>query len=234
MLKTKESIAEWLDKYEIVNYTINADLTVDVAGDVSLNNNYFVGRLPLNFGVVSGYFSCYENYLTSLAGCPEKVGDYFNCGKNRLWNLRGCPKYIGDYFSCDNNDLTSLVGCPTEIKNGFYCSDNRLESLIGGPVEVGGEFLCMNNKLVNLEGCPMNVGYDFYCSSNEISSFDYLPLSVGRFFFYDRDNPLLASMLPHDGMEFAEIKVFMDNKKLSVSLLSIPDSVGKKNIVSKL
>lgn len=53
--KTREKVESWLEEMKIVNYTINKDLTVDVAGDVDI----FYTRLkslPIRFGVVSGRF----------------------------------------------------------------------------------------------------------------------------------------------------------------------------------
>jgi hypothetical protein len=38
MLKTKEKIIYWLEKYNIKNYTINNDMTVDVFDDVKLDD----------------------------------------------------------------------------------------------------------------------------------------------------------------------------------------------------
>ena len=35
-LQTKEEIKDWLDKYEVKNYTIKEDLTVDVNWSVNL------------------------------------------------------------------------------------------------------------------------------------------------------------------------------------------------------
>lgn len=51
-----EEIREWLDKYNIKNYTINDDLTIDVNGDVNLNNEEStkLAKLPeyIKFNVV--------------------------------------------------------------------------------------------------------------------------------------------------------------------------------------
>jgi len=107
MLQTKSEISLWLDKYNIKNYTINDDLTVDVAGSVNLYSNK-LATIPIQFGKVTGRFSCYHNQLTSLVGCPKEVGGHF-------W--------------CDNNKLTSLVGCPSVIRGWFYCDDNLEEDI---------------------------------------------------------------------------------------------------------
>ena len=99
MLKTKNGIENWLKKYEIQNYTINNDLTVDVDGDVYL---YYkkLKQIPIKFDIIKGYFNCSNNYLTSLDFCPKEVGGNFNCSWNELISLDGCPKSVGgDFYS---------------------------------------------------------------------------------------------------------------------------------------
>ena len=78
-------IEEWLKEYNIKNYTINDDLTIDVDGFVFLNKEN-LKEFPdyIQFGVVKSYFSCYRNQLTSLRGCPREVREYFDCSYNSL------------------------------------------------------------------------------------------------------------------------------------------------------
>ena len=33
--------------------------------------------------------------MTSLDGCPSRVGGNFNCDGNELSLLKGCPEYVG-------------------------------------------------------------------------------------------------------------------------------------------
>ena len=110
MLKTKSEISLWLDKYDIVNYTINDDLTVDVAGSVYLGNRG-LRTIPIQFGKVNGDFYCFSNNLTSLVGCPREVGGHFFCNNNQLKSLVGCPSIIRGGFECDDkfkNDIEYL------------------------------------------------------------------------------------------------------------------------------
>ena len=109
MLKTREEVENWLKTYEIKNYTINVDLSVNVDG---------------------GYFNCVGNKILSLVGCPESVGGGLNCNDNKLISLKGCPVEIGGVFDCGNNKLTSLLGVPKSIVNIFSCSNNQLISLV--------------------------------------------------------------------------------------------------------
>src|SRR5574344_2983561 len=95
-------------KYNIINYTINSDNSVDVDGDADFWDKK-LESIPLNFNIVNGYFECGDNHLTSLKGCPVRVGDYFYCYSNKLTSLKYSPQYV---------------------ENGnFYCSMNKIESL---------------------------------------------------------------------------------------------------------
>ena len=109
-------IIKWLDSYEIKNYTINDDWTIDVNGDVDLKQQSLT-CFPscIKFNEVSGYFACYDNQLTNLEGCPRTVGGVFSCSGNQLTSLEGCPRTVGKDFFCYNNQLTSLEGCQLVI-----------------------------------------------------------------------------------------------------------------------
>ena len=54
-------------------YTINPDGSYDVIGNVYLHNKGLT-KIPVKFNMVTGYFNCSENKLTSLEGCPKEVG----------------------------------------------------------------------------------------------------------------------------------------------------------------
>jgi hypothetical protein len=122
----RAQITKWLDSYEIKNYTINDDFTIDVNGNVNLDQESLT-CLPsfIKFNKVSGYFSYFYNQLTSLEGCPTTVGGSFSCSDNQLTSLEGCPRTVGDSFYCYNNKLTSLEGCPRTVGDSFYCYNNN-------------------------------------------------------------------------------------------------------------
>jgi hypothetical protein len=108
------------EKYNITNYTINPDGSIDVAGDVNLWDKRLT-ELPLTFNKVNGYFTCSYNKLTSLKGCPRWVGGWFSCQYNQLTSLEFSPDYVGSNFWCHNNNLTNNY-CDTEILDDFYTS----------------------------------------------------------------------------------------------------------------
>ncbi len=81
-----QDIYKICQKYNIQKYTINSDGSISVDGNVGLLIKGLT-KIPLIFKEVSGHFSCSDNQLKSLEGCPEKVGGYFYCSFNQLTSL---------------------------------------------------------------------------------------------------------------------------------------------------
>jgi hypothetical protein len=184
---TEIEVKKICKKYNITNWTLNPDGTVDVNDSVDLSRQK-LSKLPLKFGRVTGDFLCHNNELTSLEGCPTEIGGGFWCDNNLLTSLEGCPTEIGGSFWCHNNKLTSLEGCPTEIGGNFWCSKNQLTSLEGCPTEIGGNFYFHNNNLTSLEGCPTEIGGSFWCSKNQLTSLEGCPTEIGGYFYCDNNN----------------------------------------------
>jgi len=161
----KERIDSICRQYNIRNYSINPDGSIDVVGNIDLSNKK-INNLPLIFNNVSGDFSCQHNGLTSLEGSPTLIGGFFNCQYNRLANLIGAPTTIGKYFNCQCNVLTSLVGSPRTVGGYFGCDYNKLTSLVGIPETVSGSFWATRNAITSTysgdvdievgEGCYLN------------------------------------------------------------------------------
>ena len=163
----REMIEKWSKEYNIKNYTINDDFTIDVNGNVDIRYKGLT-EIPeyIQFGVVDGDFNCELNRLTSLKGAPKEVKGEFNCDNNKLTSLVGAPKEVGGDFYCYNNQLTSLKGAPKEVKGEFNCDINKLTSLEGAPEKVGGGFYCDHNQLTSLKGAPKEVSWNFDCRNN--------------------------------------------------------------------
>jgi hypothetical protein len=153
-------------KCDIINYTINSDNSVDVDGNVN-----FLGKelesIPLNFNIVNGHFHCSNNNLTSLKGCPVRVGNEFYCNYNRLTSLQYSPQYVeSGNFSCGMNKIESLQYCTELIRSNFYCGYNKLTSLEHHPT-VYGEFDCCDNQINTFE--------NFYYYKEDVY-FEYNPI----------------------------------------------------------
>jgi hypothetical protein len=161
----KDLIDAVCNEYEIENYKINPDGTIDVYGDVDLSgNNFDIIAFPVKFGEVRGSFDCSYTELMNLEGAPHTVGGNFDCSSSYLTTLFGSPKYIGGDFHCESNKLTTLEHGPLKVDRGYYCySNDSLTSLIGSPKIVGGDFQIGSIKIVALMDSPEHVGGDFHC-----------------------------------------------------------------------
>jgi hypothetical protein len=95
---------------------------VDVVGDCKIKNDIKIAKFPVQFGNVSGDFSCDNNQLTTLQGAPQSVGGYFSCNVNQLITLQGAPTSVGGDFYCHYNKLTTLEGAPKSVSGDFICS----------------------------------------------------------------------------------------------------------------
>jgi hypothetical protein len=127
-------------QYQIDNFWINPNGSIDVDGDVDLFSTN-LAILPIKFGRVMGDFNVQNNLLSTLYGAPVAVGGNFNCYHNRLTNLIGSPKWVGADFFCYKNQLVSLEGSPKVVRGSYYISGN--------------------DKLSNLAGCTLQIGANF-------------------------------------------------------------------------
>jgi hypothetical protein len=184
-------------KWDIKNWSVNADGTIDVDGDVWLVSKG-LKELPLKFGKVSGHFNCHDNELTTLEGSPREVGRDFYCGNNKLTTLEGGPNKVGDSFICANNKLTGLEGAPSYVGGDFSCVHNKLVNLKGSPREVV-IFDCSHNELTNLEGAPSKA-FRFNCSDNKITTILGQKIDLIGGFFCD-GNPIYDEFIEFNNYE---------------------------------
>ena len=109
-LTDNSKIKQWLDSMEIRNYTINPDGVVDVRGHVDISESA-LNEIPIQFGIVTGHFLCYDNNLMSLKGAPKCVGKNFWCQANLLTTLEYAPQHIGGNLGSEHNlNITNLSG----------------------------------------------------------------------------------------------------------------------------
>jgi hypothetical protein len=141
------SIKDWCVKLYLTNYEISENGLVNVNDDVFLYDMALAISIPIKFGIVSGKFYCHQNSLTTLNGCPYKVGNDFMCYDNKLKSLKGGPREVGGDFFCHYNELVTLEGSPRVVGGEFICRNNRLTSLEGGPKKIGGYFHCDQNPV---------------------------------------------------------------------------------------
>ena len=104
LFESFEDIDEICKQYNIKNYTINPDGSIDVDGKVNL---YLSGltKLPLKFNKVNGYFNCSRNNLTSFKFAPKIIRGEFNCNCNNIKSFEYFPNFVKDNFFCINNPI---------------------------------------------------------------------------------------------------------------------------------
>jgi len=148
--RTEQDIKDLCSIYNIYDYQIRDDRSIDVDGSVYLHGKLGdLKQLPLTFNEVKGDFSCSYNNLTTLERCPKEIRGGFECVWDELTSLEHSPKIVGEYFNCgDNHHITSLEG----LENAY----------IGGELFVRG---CKN--LYSLKGFPKKVG-SFKCRKTPI------------------------------------------------------------------
>ena len=169
LFESFNSIHNWCDRYDITNYTINDDGSIDVNGNVNLFNTN-ISELPISFNKVSGDFSCESSRLTDLKGSPEKIGGYFHCGYNYLTTLEGCPKIIKEHFDASGNELTSLQFGPESVNGYFSCNNNNIKSFEHIPKYIKNSLSLKNNEIEDLSGLEgLDKNQMIYMTGNPIS-----------------------------------------------------------------
>lgn len=177
-------------KYNLENYTINSDGSVDVDGDVDLRgigfwkyfyrdrklrpigekreNKWTLNKIPLKFRYVSGDFDCRFNNLSDLQGCPIKIEGSLYLYHNKLKSLEGCPDEV-DRLLIGDNELESLKGCPKKVLGDFNCSNNKLTSLEFSPNWVGGYFEITDNHVTDPKGFPNKINRSILWKNTPLS-----------------------------------------------------------------
>ena len=105
----EQEIHDICNEYDINNYSINPDGSIDVDGNVDLTYRDLT-KIPIKFNKVSGWFKVSFNNLESLENSPIEIGRHFHCSCNNLKNLIGLPSKIFGPVRCLHNPLESLDG----------------------------------------------------------------------------------------------------------------------------
>lgn len=119
------SIEDICKKFDITDYIINSDNSIDVNGDVDLSGSLLY-EIPLNFNRVEGNFYCIFNNLKSLKGSPKYVGKDFQCSYNELTSLEHCPNHIGGNFDFSDNCIRTLKHFPKRLFGKCWSVSNPI------------------------------------------------------------------------------------------------------------
>ena len=108
-------------------YTIRQDGTVDVDGDVDLDDKP-LKKFPLKFGKVQRLY-CNGCGLTTLKNGPIEVIDIM-MNDNHLTTLKYAPQKIKHDFYCRRCGLKDLVGFPNYFYGNLFLTDNPVNEIL--------------------------------------------------------------------------------------------------------
>ena len=193
---TMKEIHDLCKEYEIKNYTINNDMSIDIDGDVFLNYMY-IEELPLNFNRVKGSFYCSKCGLISLKGSPEYVGGEFMCEENKLKTLADGPLFVKGDFSCDLNQLKELNN-NLQIGGAFFFEHNIIRDFYSFP-KVNFDYVHLDfNPIAEILDAVFDVlddDEDLYTFYNSIYYFNDLGvIQNNNHIILDRFNYLLLDL----------------------------------------
>ncbi len=209
ILKTKDEILSWLEKYDHEyqdKIKKNTYELIDLHDDMNQALfNEMIKKDNLPFYYFQKLKSEGHQYIVNAKGdvniCNQKlekipfqfyhVDGSFNCANNQLRSLKGFPILVSGNFFCQYNQITSLQYGPSTIKGGLYCYENKLTSLKGCPQYVGDNFFCAHNQLTSLEYCPQSIGGNFDCYHNPLTSLEYFPEKINGNIFLNNNEKLL-------------------------------------------
>ncbi len=160
---SEKEIHEICRKYEIENYTINSDGSIDVNDHYTL---YGGDKPPIKFNKIEQSFALSDINLETLENLPKYVGGYYDISYNKLTSLDGFPIEVGRDIDVSENELTSLEGIITEVNGDLSCDYNKITTLKGFPMVVHGNLTLRNNPIKIIDS-SIEVGEDIYLYGTE-------------------------------------------------------------------
>ena len=120
-----DEVARICREYNIFNYIINSDGSIDVDESVRIFGKCYP-KSTITFNKVNGSFYCAEQNLITLEGCPKEVNGNFYCYGNQLTSLEYAPKIIRGEFNCEDNKIKSFEYFPNYVGDEFWCAGNPI------------------------------------------------------------------------------------------------------------
>ena len=201
----REKIKILCKTFDIKNYTINKDLSIDVDGDVSLRYLNII-KLPLKFKSVSGNFFIDNNKLKTLENCPIDIGGDFYAYKNNFESLKFFPKKIGGDIYISYNKIKNLEGLPDIVNGSLYVNRCSLTSLLGCPRIIEDIFSAANNSIKSIKGGPLKCK-DMILNSNLIEKLEYKPDVKNNFSIEDNN---ISTLINFPNSKYYSVK-YNDN-----------------------
>jgi hypothetical protein len=140
-------------EYNVYEYTLNDDMSLDVDGDVYIFNAGLT-KMPFKLNTVGGSLLLYNNSLINMDGLPKTVNSTFNISRNKLDSMVGGPISVGESYHINGNNIRSFKGFPENY------SEHMFISFVDNPV---------NDILSSVDVVMKSQGLDSYDGSQESS-----------------------------------------------------------------
>ncbi len=161
---SEQEIHEICRKYEIENYTINSDGSIDIHDYFTIYNS---DKLPpLKFNKIELSFALSDVKLETLENLPKYVGGFYDVSYNKLTSLEGFPLEVGTDIDVSENKLTNLEGIVSEVNGDLACESNKITTLKGFPMVIHGNLVLRNNPIKVIDS-SIEVGGDIYLYGTE-------------------------------------------------------------------
>lgn len=108
---TKKRIKGFCEAFNIVDYIINTDLSLDVDGDVNISN-VGLSEIPFKFNNVTGDFNCACNHFTDMFNGPKYVGGFYVVAYNELESFEHFPLTVGKSVIAYENEFDLVNSLP--------------------------------------------------------------------------------------------------------------------------
>jgi len=109
---------------------VQDDGSVNVSSDVMMVRSPPNGVIPVQFGIVDGYFRAENKQLQSLVNAPDACHSLY-VSDNHIQSLEYCPVYL-DILDVEYNLLTNFEHAPEQVDT-IIAFGNPLTSLTGLP-----------------------------------------------------------------------------------------------------
>lgn len=173
-------LSKFLRTYDIYNYKINDDGSIDIDGDCIITNMPY-DTIPFKINKVDGDFKLMTSNVTSLKNSPTIIDGRCEIVSNPfLLSLDGISKEISDTISIENNHrIKNLIGLQDIVYKSFLCTRNiNLTSLEGCPRIINGNIDITNNNITNLKFFPEYVKNDCRVCRTRITNLTGLPDTI--------------------------------------------------------
>tara|TARA_Y100000389_G_scaffold127220_1_gene124559 strand:- start:1053 stop:1643 length:591 start_codon:yes stop_codon:yes gene_type:complete len=139
-----KNIEEVLDQYNVVDYSINNDGSVNLTKDITFFKKN-LDKIPFNISKAPRVLDFSFNNISSLEGSPEECDTIFYA-MNNISDLTGVT-ITSRLLSLSNNKIEK-INFPKEFKtNELLLNHNNIYELTGIPINFNGKIFLNHNPI---------------------------------------------------------------------------------------